>query len=152
MKKFNSPRAISRGTLASNASQLNVVSKTGLKLTANRSSEGEMFEGVTSLVGELQVTIPARDTLLDNLQVETGPRGNFIRWRVNQGLQIIDHIVVFADYNGALAPLRAIHFTGQANMMYLDDRIAAPLDSISYYVQPVFVNFSEGSLVGPAEF
>jgi len=36
--------------------------------------------------------------------------------------------------------------------MYLDDRIAAPLDSISYYVQPVFVNFSEGSLVGPAEF
>lgn len=152
MKKFNSPRVINHGTLASNSSQLNVVSKTGLKLVADRSSEGEMFEGVTSLVGELQVTIPARDTLLDNLQVEPGPRGNFIRWRVNQGLQIVDHIVVFADYNGTLAPLRAVHFTGQANMMYLDDRIAAPLDSINYYVQPVFVNFSEGSLVGPAEF
>jgi len=152
MRKFISPKTISRGTLSSNASQLGIGSKTGLKLALDRSSNGEMFEGITSLTGEVQVTIPSRDTAIENLQVESGPRGNFVRWRVNQGLQIIDHIVLFADYNGTLAPLRAIHFSGQTSMMYLDERIAAPLESIRYYAQPVFVNLSEGSMVGPAEF
>jgi hypothetical protein len=152
MKKFNSPRVLNKGTLASTASQLNVKSKTGLKLGSDRSSEGEMIEGITSLVGEVQITIPARDTSLTDVRVESTPRGNVIRWKVNQGLQTVDHIIVFADYNGSLAPLRAIHFVDQANLIYLDDRIAAPLDTIGYYLQPVFVNFSEGALAGPAEF
>lgn len=151
MKKFNSPNVFSRGTLASTASQLNVLSKTGVKQSVDNTSEGLMSQGATSLVGEIQVTMPDNETSLGRLRAEAASRGNIVSWKVTQGTQPIDHIVVYAEYNGIIAPLRAVHYSNQQNMIYVDDRLAAPLGNISYYVKPVFTNFNEGPLVGPAE-
>jgi hypothetical protein len=70
---------------------------------------------------------------------------------VNEGIQEIDHLIIYADYNGRLAPLRSLQHTKSGNMVYLDDRFSASLNEVSYYVRPVFLNFEQGQLVGPAK-
>ena len=84
------------------------------------------------------------------LSVEQTSRGNVIRWKIKAGMQEIDHIIVFADYNGKLAPLRALQYCGNNNMTYLDDQLSASINEASYYIRLVFLNFHQGELVGPA--
>jgi hypothetical protein len=151
MKKFNSPKVLVKGTLSSTAKQLQTVSKTGLKHDASSSSESEMIEGRTSLTGQLTVQIPSRDTTLSEATVEETFRGNVIRWRVIQGIQNIDHIIIFAEYNGRRAPIRSLHYNGSSKMIFLDNKLQASSNEILYYVQPVFTDFKQGELIGPAE-
>jgi hypothetical protein len=70
---------------------------------------------------------------------------------MKEGSQEIDHIIVFADYNGRRAPLRSLQYCGNSNMMYLDDELSASTDEVDYYVRLVFTDFKQGQLFGPAE-
>ena len=149
-KKFNSPKTLKAGTLASNARQVQAVTKGGLKFDAASSSAAEMIAGRTALTGQFEVTVPFSDTSLSNPTVESTTRGNVIRWDINQGMQKIDHVIVYADYNGKLAPLRSLHFHGNTKMLYLDDRLKASVDEVKYYLQIVFDDFTHGQQVGPA--
>lgn len=149
-KKFTSPNVTKTGTLASNSRQIQAITKGGLKFDAASSSSAEMIAGRTALTGQFEVTIPFSDTSLSNLTVEETQRGNVIRWNINEGLQKIDHVIVYAEYNGKLAPLRALHYHGSTQMLYLDDKLKASFNEINYYVQIVFDGFSQGQLVGPA--
>jgi hypothetical protein len=151
MKKFNSPKVLVKGTLSSTVKQIQAVSKTGIKRDASSSSESEMIEGRTSLTGQLTVQIPSRDTTISGVTVEETFRGNVIRWRIAQGAQSVDHIIVFAEYNGRRAPIRSLHYNGASKMIFLDNKLQASSSEILYYVQPVFTDFKQGELVGPAE-
>jgi hypothetical protein len=77
--------------------------------------------------------------------------GNALRWSVIEGAQEIDHVVVYADYNGKRAPLRSLHYCGSNSMVYMDDKLLASADDVSYYLRLVFTDFKQGKLVGPAE-
>lgn len=151
MKKFNSPTVLKRGSLSSTSKQLKIFPKSGLKIDPTIGSAGEMFQGRTALTGEVIVTIPHIDTDLSDLSVEETVRGNIVKWKINEGFQKVDHIIVYAEYNGKLAPLRALHFFGNDSMVFLDDRLKASLSDVNYYVQPVFQNFSQGRLIGPVK-
>lgn len=151
LKKFNSPKTLKRGTLSSTADQIQAVTKTGLKFGASDSSDAEMLAGVTSLTGQATIKMPLSDTYVESLQTEETTRGNVLRWRLVEGTNQIDHIIVMAEYNGQRAPLRAIHFCGNDKMMYLDDETKASLNDVSYYVLPVFTDFKQGNVFGPAE-
>lgn len=151
MKKFNSPVVLKKGTLTSNSKQLRVTSRASFKLDPAAGSASEMIQGRTALTGEVIVTVPHVDTDITDPSVEETVRGNVVRWKVNEGLQKIDHIIIFAEYNGKLAPLRALHFFGNDSMVYLDDRLKASLNDVSYYIQPIFQNFSQGRLIGPVK-
>ena len=151
MKKFNSPTVLKRGVLSSTSSQLKIFPKSSLKIDPTIGSAGEMFQGRTSLTGEVVVTMPHVDTDIVDFSVEEAVRGNIVKWKINEGLQKIDHIIIYAEYNGKLAPLRALHFFGNDYMVYLDDKLKAPLTEVSYYVQLIFQNFSQGQLVGPVK-
>ena len=151
LKKFSSPNVLKRGTLASNVKQLQLISKTGLKQDASADSNSEMIEGRTALTGQVSVQLPSKETTLSNVSVKETARGNVIRWSVTQGNQHIDHIIVFAEYNGRRAPLRAVHYSGISNMVYLDDRLNVSSNEILYFVSPVFTDFKRGGLLGPAE-
>lgn len=148
-KKFNSPNAIKRGTLASTSTQTQTVTKDGQKFDASSSSAAEMLAGRTALTGQFEVTVPFSETTLTNLTVESTARGNVVSWNVNEGLQKIDHIIVYADYNGKLAPINALHFCGTNKMVYLDDKLKATPDEVGYYVQLVFHDYSQSRRVGP---
>lgn len=150
-KKFNSPNVLKKGTLSSNARQVRSITKDGLKFDAAASSNAEMIAGRTALTGQFSIIMPFSDTNLSNVTVETTARGNVVRWNIIEGIQKIDHIVIYAEYNGKLAPLRALHFHGSTKMMYLDDRLKASPDEVKYYVQLVFDDFSQGQRIGPAE-
>lgn len=150
LKKFNAPRALTRGTLTSNAVQQRTFSKTGLKPDPSRLGNEELMSGRTSLTGTTEIKIPEVSTSVSALSVEQTSRGNVIRWKIKAGMQEIDHIIVFADYNGKLAPLRALQYCGNNNMTYLDDQLSASINEASYYIRLVFLNFHQGELVGPA--
>jgi len=150
LKKFNAPRALTRGTLASNVVQQRTFSKTGLKPDPSRLKNEELVAGRTSLTGTTEIRIPEVSTSVSGLSVEQTSRGNVIRWKIKAGMQEIDHIIVFADYNGTLAPLRALQYCGNNNMTYLDDQLSASINEASYYIRLVFLNFQQGELVGPA--
>lgn len=149
-KKFSSPKSIKSGTLASNVKQIQTITKSGLKFDASSSSNAEMIAGRTALTGQFEITIPFSDSSISNVTVESTPRGNVVRWSINEGLQKIDHFIIYAEYNGKRAPLRALHFDGNTKMIYLDDKLKASTDEVSYYVQIVFDDFSQGQYVGPA--
>jgi hypothetical protein len=151
MKKFNSPFVLKKGTLSSTSKQLRVSSRASFKIDPAAGSAREMIQGRTALTGEVVVTVPHIDTDVTDLSVEETPRGNVVKWKVSEGFQKIDHIVIYADYNGKLAPLRALHFYGSESMIYLDDKLKASLDDVKYYVQLVFQNFSQGQLIGPVK-
>ena len=151
LKKFNAPRALTRGTLTSTAVQQRTFSKTGLKVDPTRLGIEELMAGRTSLTGTTEVRIPEVSTSVSNLSVEQTSRGNVIRWRIKEGIQEIDHIIIFADYNGRLAPLRALQYCGNNNMMYLDNHLSASTNEAAYYVRLVFLDFQQGELVGPAK-
>jgi hypothetical protein len=151
LKKFNAPRALARGTLTSTAVQQRTFSKTGLKADPTRLGIEELMAGRTSLTGTTEVRIPEVSTSVSNLSVEQTSRGNVIRWRIKEGIQEIDHIIIFADYNGRLAPLRALQHCGNNNMMYLDNHLSASTNEAAYYVRLVFLDFQQGELVGPAK-
>ena len=151
LKKFNAPRALTRGTLTSNAVQQRTFSKTGLKTDPTRLGIEELMAGRTSLTGTTEIRVPEVSTSVSDLSVEQTSHGNVIRWRIKEGIQEIDHIIVFADYNGRLAPLRALQYCGSNNMIYLDDQLSASINEASYYVRLVFLNFQQGELVGPAK-
>ena len=151
LKKFNAPRVLIRGTLASNVSQQRTFSKTGLKSDPARGSVEELIAGRSSLTGMFEITAPEISTSIEKVSVEETSRGNVVRWYVNEGIQEIDHLIIYADYNGRLAPLRSLQYTKSGNMVYLDDRLSASLNEVSYYLRPVFLNFEQGQLVGPAK-
>jgi hypothetical protein len=149
-KKFNAPKALKKGTLASNSQLLRSVTRDGQKFDASSSSSAEMTAGRTALTGQIDVTVPFTNTEISGITVEESPRGNIIRFDVNEGLKKIDHVIIYADYNGKLAPLRSLHFYGGKRMIYLDDRLKASSSEISYYAQLVFHDFSQGQIIGPA--
>jgi hypothetical protein len=109
-----------------------------------------MIAGRTSLTGFLTVQAPNKDTSLFNIEVEETSRGNVVRWNVKQGIQHIDHVIVYAEFNGRRAPLRALHYSGESMMIYLDDRLKAKSGEVRYFVMPVFTNLKQGALIGPA--
>ncbi len=149
MKKFSSPNVLKRGILSSTSSQLKIFPRSNLKIDPTIGSAGEMFQGRTSLTGEVVVTMPHIDTEIVELSVEEVVRGNIVKLKINEGLQKIDHIIIYAEYNGKMAPLRALHFFGNDYVVYLDDRLKAALTEVGYYVQLVFQNFAQGQLIGP---
>jgi hypothetical protein len=151
LKKYNSPFILKRGTLSSNAKQQQVVSKTGLKQDSSSNSDSELFEGRTALTGQFTIQLPSKNTTVSNLSVRETPRGNVIQWNVFQGSQNIDHVIVFAEYNGQRAPLRALHYSGRSKMVFLDDKLEASSNEVLYFVSLVFTDFKQGGLVGPAE-
>lgn len=151
LKKYNSPFVLKRGTLSSTAKQQQTISKTGLKQDSSSNSDSELFEGRTALTGQATVQLPSTDTFISNLSVEETTRGNVIHWNVFQGSQNIDHIIIFAEYNGQRAPLRAVHYSGRSKMIFLDNKLETSSNEILYFVCPVFTSFKQGGLVGPAE-
>ena len=150
LKKFNSPRTLKSGVLAATSRQIAAGTRTGLKFDSNFGSESEMIAGRTSLTGFLIVQVPGKETSLFGVEAEESSRGNVIRWNVRQGTQHIDHVIVYAEFNGRRAPLRALHYSGESTMIYLDDRLKAKSGEIQYFVRPVFTNLKRGNLVGPA--
>jgi hypothetical protein len=150
LKKFNSPRPLTRGTLPSNVVQQRTFSKTGLKADPSRLGVEDLTAGRTSLTGATEMRIPEVSTEILDLLVEPSSRGNILRWRIKSGVQEIDHIIVYAEYNGKLAPLRALQYCGNNNMIYLDNHLQASSSEVSYYVKLVFLDFQQGDLVGPA--
>ena len=150
LKKFNSPRTLKSGVLASTSRQIGAGTRTGVKFDAVFGSESEMIAGRTSLTGFLVVQAPGKETALSGIQAEESSRGNVVRWNVTQGLQKIDHVIVYAEFNGRRAPLRALHYSGENTMIYLDDRLKARSGEVQYFVRPVFTNLKQGNLIGPA--
>lgn len=151
LKKFNSPKTLKKGTLSATSDQVRAVTNTGVKFGASDSSDAEMLAGSTSLTGQVTVRIPPSDTYIESLLAEETPRGNVLRLRLVEGTKQIDHIIIMAEYNGQRAPLRAVHFCGNSKTMYLDDETRASMDGVSYYALPVFADFTQGNMFGPAE-
>jgi len=151
LKKFNSPKTLIRGTLASNVSQQRTFSKTGLKSDPVRSGAEELISGRSSLTGMIEIKAPEILTSVANITVEETSRGNVLRWYVNEGIQEIDHLIIYADYNGKLAPIRSLQYCGSNNMIFIDRNLSASPSEVSYYIRPIFLNFEQGQLVGPAK-
>ena len=151
LKKYNSPFVLKRGTLSSTVKQQQHISKTGLKQDSSSNSDSELFEGRTALTGQATVQLPSADTVILDLSVEETPRGNVIHWNISKRSQNIDHIIIFAEYNGQRAPLRAVHYSGRSKMIFLDNKLEASSNEILYFVCPIFTDFKQGGLVGPAE-
>ena len=151
LKKFNSPLALGKGVLSSQVEQLRPISKIGIGIDPTVRGDNDLIAGRTALMGTVEVKIPDFTTQVQKLVARTTFRGNSLRWNVFQGNQEIDHIIVYADYNGKKAPLRALQYCGSDEMMYLDDRLLESLNNVSYYVRLVFTDFRQGELFGPAE-
>ena len=151
LKKYNSPFVLKRGTLSSTVKQQQTFSKTGLRRDSSSSSDSELFEGRTALTGQFTIQLPSKNTTVSNVSVRETPRGNVVQWNIFQGSQNIDHVIVFAEYNGQRAPLRALHYSGRSKMVFLDDKLEASSNEVLYFVSPVFTDFKQGGLVGPAE-
>ena len=151
LKKYNSPFVLKRGTLSSTVKQQQTISKTGLKRDSSSNSDSELFEGRTALTGQFTIQLPSKNTTVSNVSVRETPRGNVVQWNIFQGSQNIDHVIVFAEYNGQRAPLRALHYSGRSKMVFLDDKLEASSNEVLYFVSPVFTDFKQGGLVGPAE-
>lgn len=147
VKKFTSPAVLKKGTLASNIAQ----QKSTNSQSASSTGNSDMIEGRTSLSSQLTVQIPDRDTQLSDIVAVGSYLGNIIRWNVSQGSQNIDHIIVFADYNGNLAPLEAVQYCGSTSMVYLDNKLGASINEVLYYIMPVFTDLTQGAMLGPAE-
>jgi hypothetical protein len=62
---------------------------------------------------------------------------------------MIEHIIVYADYNGQLAPLKFIHCSDKNESYYVDDKLTAPLEEIKYYLQLVYLDYTTGPILGP---
>lgn len=151
MKKFNSPNVLSRGIIASQVEQLRPVSKVGLGIDPTVRGDNDLIAGRTALMGTLEVKIPDFSTQIQKLTVRETFRGNVTRWNVVQGNQEIDHVIIYADYNGKRAPLRALQYCGSNEMVYLDDKLRESLSNVTYYIRLVFTNFKQSELFGPAE-
>jgi hypothetical protein len=151
LKKFNSPRALGKGVLGSNVEQLRPISKVGLGFDPVPKGSDDLIAGRTSLVGVTEVSIPDFTTEVQEFSVNETFMGNALRWSVIEGSQEIDHVIVYADYNGIRAPLRSLHYCGSNSMVYMDDKLLAPADDVSYYLRLVFTDFKQGKMIGPAE-
>lgn len=151
MKKFNSPNVLSRGVLSSQVEQLRPVSKIGLGVDPTVRGDNELIAGRTALMGTIEVKIPDFSTQVQKLTARETFRGNVLRWNVAQGNQEIDHVIVYADYNGKKAPLRALQYCGSNEMMYLDDKLRESVSNVIYYIRLVFTDFKQSELFGPAE-
>jgi hypothetical protein len=151
LRKFNSPRALGKGVLSSNVEQVRPISKVGLGFDPVAKGNDELIAGRTSLVGVTEVSVPDFVTDVQRFSVNETFMGNALRWSVIEGAQEIDHVVVYADYNGKRAPLRSLHYCGSNSMVYMDDKLLASADDVSYYLRLVFTDFKQGKLVGPAE-
>jgi len=151
LRKFNSPGALGKGVLSSNVEQVRPFSKVGLGNDPVTKGSDELIAGRTALVGVTEVHIPDFTTDVQEFSVNETFRGNALRWSVIEGAQEIDHVVVYADYNGKRAPLRSLHYCGSNSMVYMDDKLLASADDVSYYLKLVFTDFKQGKLIGPAE-
>ena len=151
MKKFNSPNVSKRGTMASTFEQQRIDAKTGLSTPAYASSDSEMIQGATSFTGLSIVKIEGADTQFSNFKVSKGSKGNIIKWQIKSGVQIIDHIIIYADYNRKIAPIKALQYCDIGNMSYVDNTFDAPLENMNYYISAVFSDLSESEPFGPAK-
>jgi hypothetical protein len=150
MKKFNSPKVLKRGVLSATSQLKQTNTKTGVVFDASTGSTYEMFEGATSLLGQTTATVPANNISIQNLTVKKAAKGNILRWKIVEGSQKIDHIVVEAEYNGIRAPIRSIHFDGRSNMLFVDNKLNVSLDDVKYYIYPIFTDLEQGDVIGPA--
>jgi len=149
MKKFTSPKVLKKGILASNALQKDAVFKAGYKLDSGAGSAGEFLQGKTSITSELMVTTGNSNTTLIPLTVQKSAKGNVLKWKLKLGDKMIEHIIVYADYNGQLAPLKFIHCSDKNESYYVDDKLTAPLEEIKYYLQLVYLDYTTGPILGP---
>jgi len=150
LKKYNSPKTLRKGVLSSNVVQKRAVSITGLASDPSSSTTDEMIAGMTSTTISINVDVPAKDAEINNILVRKTQRGNEISWNIFSNDRKIDHVIVHADYNGRLAPLRAVHFDGDSKMMFLDESLSSEPTPVKYYVQVVYANYDMGSILGPA--
>lgn len=149
MKKFTSPKTLKKGTLVSNAIQKDAVFKSGYKLKQNAGAAGEFLQGKTSITTEIMVTTQKSDTSLIPLGVQKSAKGNVLKWKLKLGDQMIDHVIVYADYNGQLSPLKFVHCSDKNESYYVDDKLTAPLEEIKYFLQLVYLDYTKGPVMGP---
>lgn len=150
LKKYNSPKVLRKGSLSSNVVQKRAISATGLATDLLSSTSDEMIAGATSTTATVGVNVPQKDPEINEIFVRKTQRGNEISWNLFPNGKKIDHVIVHADYNGRLAPLRAIHFDGNSKMIFLDEELAFEPTLVIYYVQAVYTNYDMGPKVGPA--
>ena len=150
LKKYNSPKSLRKGMLSSNVVQKRAVSATGISDDPSSSTSDEMIAGATSTTVAVIVEIPRKDAELGEVFVRKIQRGNEISWTLLPNDRKIDHVIVHADYNGVLAPLRAVHFDGNTKMMFIDEALASESTPVNYYVQVVYSNYDMGPTLGPA--
>jgi len=150
LKKYNSPKTLKKGVLPSNVIQKRAVSATGLASDPSSSTDDEMIAGMTSTTIAVNVDVPRKDAEVKNLSVRKTQRGNEISWILLPNDRKIDHVIVHADYNGVLAPLRAVHFDKSESMMFVDELLASEPNQPNYYIQVVYTNYDMGSIIGPA--
>jgi hypothetical protein len=150
LKKYNSPKTLKKGVLSSNIVQKRAISVTGIANDPSSSTSNEMIAGMTSTTASVTVDLPAKDIEISNIFVRKSQRGNEITWSLLPNDRKIDHVIVHADYNGRLAPLRAIHFDGNPKMMFLDETLAFEATQVDYYIQAIYANYDMGPLLGPA--
>lgn len=150
LKKYNSPKTLKKGVLASNVIQKRAISVTGLSNDPSSSTSDEMIAGMTSTTVIVTVDIPRRDVDVRDIFLRKTQRGNEITWSLFANDRKIDHVIIHADYNGRMAPLRAIHFDGSSKMMFLDEMLANEKNQVNYYIQVVYANYDMGSIIGPA--
>jgi len=150
LKKYNSPKTLRKGTLSSNVVQKRSVSITGLAADPSSSTDDEMIAGLTSTTISITVDVPQKDSSISDIFLRKTHRGNEISWSLSRNDRKIDHVIVHADYNGRMAPLRAIHFDGNSKMIFLDNVLSNEPTPVDYYVQVVYANYDMGSIIGPA--
>lgn len=150
LKKYNSPKTLRKGVLSSNVVQKRAVSITGISADPSSSTSDEMIAGMTSTTATITVDVPRKDAEVSEAFIRKTQRGNEISWILLPNDRVIDHVIVHADYNGRLAPLRAIHFDGNTKMIFIDELLASEIMPVSYYVQVVYANYDMGPLIGPA--
>ncbi len=150
LKKYNSPKTLRKGVLSSNVVQKRAVSITGISADPSSSTSDEMIAGMTSTTATITVDVPRKDAEIIEVFIRKTQRGNEISWILLPNDRSIDHVIVHADYNGRLAPLRAIHFDGNTKMMFIDELLASEIAPVNYYVQVVYANYDMGPLIGPA--
>ncbi len=147
-RKFLSPNVLNRATLASNNADAQFDLVAGVNEKPRTSDD--MIAGSTSLVTVVEAKISPDDDDIGGITVELG-EVNIVRWNITDGTRPIDHIVIHADYNGVLAPLEALHFTGSGQQVYKDTKLSAAAGTLRYYVQIVYADFTRSALFGPAE-
>jgi hypothetical protein len=150
MKKFTSSKVSRRGSLDSTSKQQRFGAKTGSSTPAYASSDDEMIQGPTSITAIVTVKSQGSNIQVNDFKAKAGVNGNILKWQLKAGIQPLDHIILYADYNGRMAPVKALQYCETNSMSYVDNEIDAPLDSVKYYISAVFSDFSESELFGPA--